>query len=474
MPPVRPAASAAPSPASAVGDDALGDDALGDDALGDDALGRATIRRVTLRLLPFLFLCYLLNFLDRTNVGIAALQMNRDLRFSDAAYGLGAGIFFLGYALCEVPSNVMLARVGARRWIGRIMVSWGLVATAMLFVRTPTQFVVARFLLGVAEAGFFPGIVYYLGQWFPAAERARALSRFMIAIPLSNAVGAPVSAALLGLDGTLGLAGWQWLFLVEGVPSVLVGLAVFRLLADRPAGARWLPGRERAWLEARLAHEEAASPLASRHTSALAALRQPLVWLLALPYFLLNTTAYVYTFWAPTLFRDALGLTPSQVGLLSAVVTCAIAVVMLAVGASADRRGAHALHVAAGAAISAAGLAAVALAPSNGVLLVAGFTLLLVGTTGVLPAFWFLPGALLRGTGAAAAIALVNAIGALGGFVGPWIMGALRDATGSAQAGFAAMCGGAVGMCASALLLHRRLANAARSVVVPLAEKAAT
>jgi len=202
----------------------------------DTDLARATMRRVSLRLLPFLFLIYIFNFLDRTNVAIAALQMNRDLGFSATAYGFGAGIFSLGYALFEVPSNLVLARVGARYWIARIMISWGLVATAMMFVQTPIQFYVLRFLLGVAEAGFAPGIIYYLSGWFPAPQRARALSRFLIAIPISAAIGNPLSAWLLGLDGLRGLAGWQWLFLLEGIPPVLLGFVVLAV----PRSSCWL------------------------------------------------------------------------------------------------------------------------------------------------------------------------------------------------------------------------------------------
>lgn len=225
--------------------------------IGEDAeLGDATMRRVSLRLLPFIFVLYVFNFLDRSNVALAALQMNRDLEFSSSAFGLGAGIFFIGYALFEVPSNLAMARVGARRWIARIMITWGLIASAMMFVRTPGQFYATRFALGVAEAGFFPGIVYYLSEWFPASQRARASARFMIGIPLSGVLGGMVGGQLLGLDGRLGLAGWQWLFLVEGIPSVLLGFVVLGWLTDRPEQAHWLTDSQRAWLTGRLLREE--------------------------------------------------------------------------------------------------------------------------------------------------------------------------------------------------------------------------
>ncbi|HET7459178.1 MAG TPA: MFS transporter, partial [Gemmatimonadaceae bacterium] len=236
-------------------------DAIGAAGDGSDAaLERETMRAVTRRLVPFLFVLYIFNFLDRSNVGLAALQMNRDLGFSTQAFGFGAGIFFVGYALFEVPSNLLLIRVGARRWIARIMITWGILASALMFVRTPTQFYALRFALGVAEAGFFPAILYYLSQWYPAAMRARSLSWFMIAIPLSGALGGPLGGWLLGFGGKLGLAGWQWLFLVEGIPSVVLGVVVLRWLTERPEDARWLAPEQRAWLASRLERDRAESP----------------------------------------------------------------------------------------------------------------------------------------------------------------------------------------------------------------------
>src|SRR5438270_5182881 len=221
------------------------------DAKEDVAIERETMRKVILRLIPFLFVLYLFNFLDRTNVALAGLQMNRDLRFSSTAFGFGAGIFFVGYAAFEIPSNIVLVRVGARRWIARIMISWGIIASAMMFVRTPMHFYALRFLLGLAEAGFFPGIVYYLTQWFPATQRARASSRFMIAVPLSGVLGGVVGGFLLSLDGKQGLAGWQWLFLLEGLPSVVLGFIALWYLTDKPSDAHWLSEAQRSWLENR-------------------------------------------------------------------------------------------------------------------------------------------------------------------------------------------------------------------------------
>lgn len=426
------------------------------DALADEAVGRAAVARVTRRLLPFLFVLYLFNYLDRTNVAMAALQMNRDLRFSATAYGVGAGVFFVGYALFEVPSNLILARVGARRWIARIMLSWGLVATAMMFVRTPWQFYVLRFLLGVGEAGFFPGIVYYLGQWFPAPERARALARFTIAIPLSGAVGGPLGAALLGLDGRLGLAGWQWLFLVEGVPSALLGVVVLRYLTDRPEEARWLPPAERAWLVDRLAHEATLGP-APHGLPPLRAMREPRVWWLAVPYFLVVVVGYTYSFWGPTLVREAFGVGPTGVGRALAGVAVLTALVMLAVGASADRRGGHALHVAAASGVGAGALAVSALSRAPAVQ-VAGLAVAYLAFTGAFPAFFALPGLLLRGAAAAVGIAFVNAVGNLGGVVGPPAVGALRDSAGGMRAAYALLCACAATAAVAMWTLGRRMA----------------
>ena len=394
----------------------------------DAALARATMRRVSLRLLPFLFVLYIVNYLDRTNVGVAALRMNEDLRFSSSVYGLGAGIFFVGYALFEVPSNLLLMRFGARRWIARIMITWGLVATAMMFVRTPLQFYALRVLLGFAEAGFFPGIVYYLSQWFPAEERARAGARFMIAIPLSGAVGGPLGGWLLGFDGLWGLAGWQWLFLVEGVPAVLLGFVVLRWLTERPADADWLSPAQREWLVGRLRAEQGAHPHAAMPP--LRALASPAVWAASLPYFLMLVAWYGFVFWVPTLVRDALGSTDTNTGLVLGAIAVVAALALLGVGTSSDRTGERPLHAAACAAAAAVGFALAALGPT-GVSRVAGLALAQAGVMAFLAPFWVLPTVLLSGGAAAVGIALVNAIGSVGGFVGPNVVGVFRDVTGS-------------------------------------------
>src|SRR5262245_8319533 len=399
---------------------------------GNTELARTTIRKVSLRLLPFLFVLFICNYLDRTNVAIAALQMNRDLRFSASAYGLGAGIFFIGYALFEVPSNLLLARFVARRWIARIMISWGLIATAMMFVRTPFQFYALRFLLGIAEAGFFPGIVYYLSAWFPAVHRARALAWFMTAVPITGAIGNPLSAWLLRLDGSRGLTGWQWLFLIEGLPSVVFGFTVLAVLDDKPANARWLSGEQREWLTLSLQQEHQSSP--AQH-SPLQALMHPVVWLASLLYFLAMTANYGYVFWAPSIIRDALQVSDTNTGINTGGIAAAATIVMVAVATSSDRREERSFHAAACLVLAAAGWAGAALLP-HPVARVAALALVPMGIYGFIAPFWCLPSTLLRGAAAAAGIALINSIGNTGGFVGPYVLGVFKDATGSVKGAF--------------------------------------
>jgi MFS transporter, ACS family, tartrate transporter len=416
-------------------------------------LENETMRKVSLRLLPFLFLLFVLNFLDRSNISLAALQMNRDLHFSSSAFGFGAGIFFIGYAIFEVPSNLALSRIGARRWIARIMISWGIIATGMMLVRTPLQFYVLRFLLGVAEAGFFPGIVYYLTQWFPAPRRARASSQFMIALPISGVVGGTLGGLLLNLDGQLGIPGWQWLFLAEGLPSILVGITVLWYLTDKPRDAKWLDDRQRAWLVDRMEHD-AQSASTSHETSPLHALRQPVIWLLALPYFFMLTAGYGYTFWAPTVIQDALHISNSQTGFVTAAIAAVSMCVMLLTARSSDQNNERFYHAALGGTLIAIGFAGAALLPQP-IMRVMFLGTVIIGCNLMLAPFWCLPPMILSGSAAAVGIALINSLGNTGGFIGPYVIGFVKDATGGTKGSFLALAVFGVASAGSLLILKR-------------------
>ncbi len=402
--------------------------------LVDTDFERATMKRVGRRILPFVFVLYIFNFLDRSNVGLAALQMNHDLGFSPAAFGLGAGIFFIGYALFEVPSNLLLVKVGARRWIARIMIMWGMIAVGMMSVRTPMQFYVLRFALGVAEAGFFPAIIYYLSQWFPASMRAGSLAKFMIAIPLSGLLGGPLGGWLLGFDGRLGLQGWQWLFLVEGIPSVLLGFVTLRYLTEQPAEAQWLSAEQRAWLTQRLAKDRDESP-APHGLPPLRALLHPLVWLAAIIQLLLTTASYAYLFWGPLLIRETLHVSNFATGMLTGAIAVISAVGLLLVGASSDRTGERPGHAAACAAFAMLGCIGAA-ATADPVWRFASLALMQISVVSFLAPFVTIPTMLLSGGSAAVGIALVNAIGSVGGFIGPYLIGFLRTRTGRDESAF--------------------------------------
>jgi ACS family tartrate transporter-like MFS transporter len=297
----------------------------------------ATMRQVGARLLPLLLGLYLIAYIDRVNVGVAALQMNADLNFGDATFGFGAGIFFLGYALFEIPSNMILARVGARRWLARIAITWGLLTCAMLAVRTPTQFYVARFVLGVAEAGLFPGVIYYLSHWFPESHRARALAGLMLALPLAQVIGGPVGGALLSLRGVADLAGWQWLFLIEGLPAIVLGGIALYWLDELPAEATWLTHAQRMWLTERIARE--ARGVGGEGASPLRALANPLAWALAVPYFAYYTTALAYTLWLPTIVRESLQISDAATGLVVGGIALTGAIAFPLAGILSDRWG---------------------------------------------------------------------------------------------------------------------------------------
>ena len=426
----------------------------------DTDLARTTMRQVSLRLLPLLFALLICNYIDRANIAMAKLQMDRDLRFSETAYGFGASIFFVGYILFEVPSNLILVRVGARRWIARIMITWGLVASAMMFMRAPIHFYILRVLLGAAEAGFFPGIVYYLAQWFPAAHRARALARFTIALALAGTIGNPLSGWQLGFEGRFGLHGWQWVFLIEGMLSVLLGLIVLAFLTDRPEQARWLSAEQRSWLAQRLARDADESS-APHGLSVLRALAYPAVWMIGLVFALSTMGFYVYLFWAPSVIQDTLHASNATTGLVTGASACLATVAMLATGASCDRHGELCVHASAGALLAAVGYAAAAFAPVP-LGRVAGLVIVNAGVMIYTVAFWSVTSSLLLGTAAAAGIALVNSIGNIGGLVGPSMIGLLKDMTGGTSRAFWVLAATEFTVALSFLAFRSRTAFASR------------
>jgi len=392
-------------------------------------------RRLRWRLVPYLLLLYVIAWFDRVNVGFAALTMNAQLGISEAAYGFGAGIFFVGYALFEVPSNLILARVGARRWIARIMVTWGLISIAMMFVRGEWSFYALRFALGVAEAGFLPGIIYYLSNWFPKTERARAVSWFMLGIPLGTVFGGPLAGALLGLDGAYGLSGWRWLFLLEGVPAVIFGVVTWWWLPDTPRDARWLNADEREHVARRVAEEQAATRTRHAASSSLrTALLHPTVWLLAVVMFCCQTGSYGLNLWIPQIVKGLSAQSNLMVGFISAIPYACAALAMLWCGRSSDRSNERFFHVAVPSLIGAAGFAASAFIHSP-VLGMVALSIAAMGDLCTRGPFWALPARFLSGSALAAGIALINTMAALGGFVGPTIVGYVRQVTGGFTGG---------------------------------------
>ena len=405
----------------------------------NDAIETAVVSRLTWRLLPFLFLLYIVAYLDRINVGFAALQMQEQLKFSDRMYGLGAGMFFAGYFLFQVPSNLALNRVGARRWIAMLMIIWGVISSSMATVETPRGFYVLRFLLGSAEAGFFPGMILYLKSWFPENARARAVALFMTAGPLSGVLGGPLSGALLGLHHRGGLAGWQWLFLLEGLPAIVLGAVVYFQLADRPSNATWLREEQRAWLIRTLENEKIASfsdgssdTLTIFFTEVVLNAR---IWLLAFIYFGLNTCSYGISLWLPTLIHSWSAGGSFFIGMVSAIPYLAAAVAMVLVGQHSDRTGERRWHVALMAFAGAAALFVAAYAGSLAVS-VAAISMAMLSVYSMVGPFWAMPTKFLQGTAAATGIALINSIGNMGGFFGPAVIGSVRTSTGSFRGGF--------------------------------------
>ncbi len=413
----------------------------------------AVYRKVAWRLLPFLFVCYVVAYLDRVNVGFAKLQMLSDLKFSETAYGLGAGIFFIGYFLFEVPSNLILHRTGARRWIARIMVTWGVLSAGMMFVNSEMTFYVLRFFLGAAEAGFFPGIILYLTYWFPAQQRGRIVALFMTAIAMSGVIGGPLSGWIMtAFAGVNGWAGWQWLFLLEGAPSVLMGIAVLFFLDDAIQDAKWLNSEEKTLLVRNIAADQKTQ----NHMSVGQTLRDPRVWLLSGLYFCFIMGLYGVSFWLPQLIKGLGVKDLMSIGLLSAIPYGVAAVAMVLVGRGSDLKGERRLHLVVPALLGAVGLALAGVYGSQPVFGMLALTLGTAGVLSVLPVFWTLPTALLGGAGAAAGIALINSIGNLAGFLSPYMVGAIKDATGNTTLALYALASSMVLGALLALLATRR------------------
>ena len=398
-------------------------------------LGRRVVRKLFWRLLPFLFLLYIVNYLDRINVGFAKLQMQDQLEFSERVFGIAFGIFFAGYFFFQLPSNLALARVGARRWMAAIMVLWGVISCCMIFVRTPAGFYELRFMLGAAEAGFFPGIILYLKNWFPETARARAFAWFMTANPVAGVMGGPISGALLGLHhlGSRQLAGWQWMFLLEGLPAIALAVLVLVTLEDRPMQARWLDLTEKDWLTKALDHERQAQEAISG-TDIWAAFLSWRLWLLTIVYFGLTTSAYGIILWLPSYIHSLSTLGNLGIGIVSVIPYVATAVAMVVIGTRSDRTGSHRLHLTATALLAAVFLFIAA--QTNSIVPGLAFvTLALMATFSMQGPFWASATSLMSGTAAAAGIALINSFGNLGGFFGPYIIGAKRSSGGGFREG---------------------------------------
>ena len=400
------------------------------------ALERETMRKVTMRIVPFLMLCYFVNFLDRGNVAFAALQMNADLKFSAGAFGFGAGLFFVGYFVFEVPSNLILAKVGARRWIARIMFTWGICATAMAFVVGEKSFYVMRLLLGVAEAGFQPGIFFFLTLWFPAAYRARMLGLFFAAIPISGVIGLPISGFLLSLDGLAGLRGWRWLFLLEGAPAIILAPVFLYYIQDVPQQARWLAAEQRAWLAGRLAGEKNQRD-ARRVYSVFQALTDPWVLFLGAIYFTNVCLNNGVSFFLPTIVKS-FGLSNIQTGFVAAIPSVCALVGVVWWGRRSDWKRERYGHAALATFLGGAGLL-ISVLVADPAARVAALALAVTGTLSFAPVFWTIPPSFLSGAAAAGGLAAISALGILGGFLAPWFVGSLKDMTGDFRYGLGAV-----------------------------------
>jgi ACS family tartrate transporter-like MFS transporter len=450
--------------------EALAQPAPTDEDARQKRIGESAIRKASLRLLPVIAVGYGLAYMDRINISFASLQMNHDLHFSASVYGFGAGLFFIGYALCEVPSNLMLLRFGAKRWLARIMFTWGLLAAATMFVRTPLEFNVLRFLLGMAEAGFYPGVVYYLTLWFPARMRARAVSRFYVSLPLSSVVMGSVAGWLLGLGGKLGLSGWQWLFLVEGLPTAVFSLMILKMLPDNPAKAMWLTAEEKAWLDNQLKSDGEKAHL-GHSAGVMQALLEPKVWMIGAYFFFALITSYAYSFSAPAILQGVTGWSVTNVGFLVACIGLAGAAGMLLNGAHSDRNGERAMHCIVPCVIIAAGYLTASYSKTPW-LVVAALAASFTGFMSMLGPANAVPMQFLAGRAAAAGIAAMNTITMFAGFVGPYWMGVMKDHTGSYDAGLRGLVLPALLAAATMYVLTRNLARRPVRAVPELAEEA--
>ena len=406
----------------------------------DTAQTERTYRKVFWRIVPFLMLCYVVAYLDRVNVGFAKLQMSQDLAFSETVFGLGAGVFFIGYFLFEVPSNILMHKLGARIWIARIMITWGVLSAVFVFVRTPMQFYLMRFLLGLAEAGFYPGVILYLTYWFPSHRRAKIIAVFMSAIPVSGMFGNPLSGWIMEtFHSSSGFAGWQWMFLIEAIPAIAIGIATILYLDNGIAGAKWLDDSEKRLLTDEIA---AAQPREERRQHSLGAVfRDPRTWWMSLIYFTFVTGQYGLTFWMPTLVKSTGVSGAFNIGLLSAIPFLSAIVVMNVMGHSADKRRERRWHLIGPALFGAVGFSVAASFADNTVVSVAFLSLAAAGVLTCAPLFWSLPTAFMSGASAAAGIAIINSIGNLAGFASPYMIGYLKDLTHSTQTGMYVLAG---------------------------------
>lgn len=416
------------------------------------SIEKRTIKKVGLRLIPLMLVCYLVNYLDRINVGFAALHMNEDVGITATVFGWGAGLFFISYFLCEVPSNMALHRVGARRWIARIMITWGIVSTCFAFVQGPISFMALRFLLGVAEAGFFPGMVLYISYWFPQEYRGRLTALFMTAIPLSALIGAPLSGFLLETASFWSIASWKWMFIIEGVPAIILGVVVLVYLTDRPSEANWLTPEEKDWLVSKLSVEKTGGHLSS-FKDAFKSLNVMLMGVIHLGF---AVGSYGIAIWLPQILKGH-GLSSFHIGLMSMIPYGVAIVGMIAWGALSDKSPNRSLHVAASCLLGAIGLLIAAAVPTLSGAMV-GISISTLGVIAARPIFWTLPGSFLTGSAAAAGIAFINAFGNLGGFIGPYVIGLIKDQTGSFTLGIVATSLPLALSVVAALVLAKRLA----------------